>query len=155
MPGDDQAAIPGAKRPKRLPVPRALLRPHRLCQRVIIVRPNRFVELIGRSAPRGAAQLVEHAVARGPPQIGRHRPRVFGREMRETSKCVERKVKKPFRITAGIVTYRSSWADPFGNPLKKALGELTKNQQIDFGISVDEGYFEVDYTARSRRSTSS
>jgi len=56
------------------------------------------------------------------------------------------KVKKPFRITAGIVAYQTSWADPFGNPLEKALGELTKNQQIDFGISVDEGYFEVDYT---------
>jgi len=57
------------------------------------------------------------------------------------------KVKKPFRIIAGLVTYKSSWAEPFGNPLKSALGGLTKNQQLDFGISVDDGYFEVDYKA--------
>lgn len=55
------------------------------------------------------------------------------------------KVKKSFRITAGLVTYKSSWAEPFGNPLKNTLGELTNSQQLDFGISVDDGYFEVDY----------
>lgn len=53
--------------------------------------------------------------------------------------------RKPFRIIAGIVTYKSAWADPFGNPLKNALIELQKKQQIDFGIAVDHGYFEVDY----------
>ena len=55
------------------------------------------------------------------------------------------KVKKPFRIVSGIVTYNSSWDEPFGAPLKNALRTLSKNQQIDFGISVDDGYFEVDY----------
>ena len=40
-------------------------------------------------------------------------------------------------------------AEPFGSPLRNALGELTKNQQLDFGISVDDGHLEVDYkTAR-------
>jgi hypothetical protein len=59
-------------------------------------------------------------------------------------KVEKTKVKKPFRIISGIATYKSSWAEPFGAPLKNALRTLTKNQQIDFGISVDDGYFEVD-----------
>jgi len=53
--------------------------------------------------------------------------------------------KVPFRIIAGIVTYRSAWIDPFGNSLQNALAELTERQQIDFGIAVDDGYFEVNY----------
>jgi len=60
-------------------------------------------------------------------------------------KVEKNKVKKPFRITAGIATYKSSWDEPFGDPLKNALKTLTKNQQLDFGMSVDDGYFEVDY----------
>lgn len=63
-------------------------------------------------------------------------------------KVEKNKVKKPFRITAGIVTYKSSWDEPFGDPLKNALKTLTRNQQLDFGISVDDGYFEVDYKTR-------
>jgi hypothetical protein len=55
------------------------------------------------------------------------------------------KPKTPFRIIAGIVAYKSSWADPFGSPLTKALGELTINQCLDFGIAAENGYFEVKY----------
>jgi len=55
------------------------------------------------------------------------------------------KVKKPFRIIAGLVTYKSSWAEPFGNPLQDVLIDLRPSQQIDFGLSVDDGYFEVEY----------
>jgi hypothetical protein len=55
------------------------------------------------------------------------------------------KPKTPFRIIAGIVAYKSSWADPFGSPLTKALGELTTNQCLDFGIAAENGYFEVKY----------
>jgi hypothetical protein len=52
------------------------------------------------------------------------------------------------RIPAGIVTYKSSWdPEPFGNPFEKALAALTDNQQLDFGIAADQGYFEVKYEA--------
>ncbi len=56
--------------------------------------------------------------------------------------------RPPFRIAAGIVTYKSSWdPDPFGTPFENALGALTDNQQLDFGIAADHGYFEVKYEA--------
>ena len=52
------------------------------------------------------------------------------------------------RIPAGIVTYKSSWDPaPFGNPFENALAALTDNQQLDFGIAADHGYFEVKYEA--------
>jgi hypothetical protein len=35
---------------------------------------------------------------------------------------------------------KSSWDEPFGDPLKNALKTLAKNQQLDFGISVDDGH---------------
>src|SRR5690606_3716297 len=56
--------------------------------------------------------------------------------------------EKPFRIPAGIVTYTSSWkASPFGSPFERALAALTSNQQLDFGVAADHGYFEVGYQA--------
>lgn len=54
--------------------------------------------------------------------------------------------RDPFRIAAGIVTYTSSWRkEPFGIPFENALAELSANQQLDFGIAADHGYFEVEY----------
>ena len=54
--------------------------------------------------------------------------------------------RPPFRIAAGIVTYKSSWdPEPFGSPFENALGVLTDTQQLDFGIAADDGYFEVKY----------
>lgn len=55
------------------------------------------------------------------------------------------KPKLPFRIIAGIVAYESSWTPAFGEPLKKALAMLSKNQCLDFGIAAEGGYFEVKY----------
>ena len=55
------------------------------------------------------------------------------------------KPRDPFRIAAGIVTYTSSWSDPFGRPFENALAQLTAHQQLDFGIAADHGYFEVRY----------
>jgi hypothetical protein len=55
------------------------------------------------------------------------------------------KPRDPFRIIAGIVTYKSTWTDPFGTSLQDALADLRPSQQIDFGIAVDDGYFEVEY----------
>ena len=46
------------------------------------------------------------------------------------------------------MTYKSSWdPEPFGNPFENALAALTDNQQLDFGIAADHGYFEVKYQA--------
>lgn len=54
--------------------------------------------------------------------------------------------RPPFRIAAGIVTYTSPWKqEPFGTPFENALGTLSANQQLDFGIAADNGYFEVEY----------
>jgi len=53
--------------------------------------------------------------------------------------------KPPFDIAAGLVTYESSWADPFGTPLTNALAALAKSQWLNFGIAADSGYFEVKY----------
>lgn len=53
--------------------------------------------------------------------------------------------KPPFDIAAGLVTYESSWADPFGTPLTNALAALAKSQCLNFGIAADSGYFEVKY----------
>jgi Domain of unknown function (DUF6602) len=57
------------------------------------------------------------------------------------------KPKEPFEIIAGIVTYKSSWRPAFGKALPQALGALTKNQRLEFGIAAEGGYFEVDYSA--------
>ena len=53
--------------------------------------------------------------------------------------------KPPFDIAAGLVTYESSWADPFGTPLTNALAALAKSQCLNFGIAADSGYFEAKY----------
>jgi hypothetical protein len=54
--------------------------------------------------------------------------------------------RDPFRIAAGIVTYKSSWTrEPFGIPFENAFVELLPSQRLDFGIAADHGYFEVEY----------
>lgn len=55
--------------------------------------------------------------------------------------------RQPFRIIAGIVTYKSSWTPGFGNAFKKAINELTTSRQLDFGLAAGDEYFEVDYGA--------
>ncbi len=55
--------------------------------------------------------------------------------------------RRPFRIIAGILAYKSSWANPFGRSLTNAIADLTVSQQIDFGIAAEHGYFEVTYAA--------
>jgi hypothetical protein len=49
------------------------------------------------------------------------------------------------RIVAGIVTYQSSWAPPFGVPFRDALSRLTADHQLDVGCSLLHGAFEVRY----------
>jgi hypothetical protein len=49
------------------------------------------------------------------------------------------------RILAGIVTYQSSWAPPFGVPLQSALTELQSDNQLDIGCALVHGAFETFY----------
>ena len=53
--------------------------------------------------------------------------------------------REPFRIVAGLLTYKSSWMPAFGNPFEGAIGELANNHQLDFGLAAADGYFEVQY----------
>ncbi len=54
------------------------------------------------------------------------------------------------RIVAGIVTYQSSWAPPFGEPLRNVLTELASENQLDLGCSLLHGAFEVRYAADNK-----
>ncbi len=49
------------------------------------------------------------------------------------------------RIAAGLVTYYSSWAPPFGDPFRDALGELPPEAQVDVGCALVHGAFEAHY----------
>jgi hypothetical protein len=49
------------------------------------------------------------------------------------------------RIVAGLVTYQSSWARPFGDPLRDALAGLAADHQLDVGCSLLHGAFEARY----------
>jgi hypothetical protein len=60
------------------------------------------------------------------------------------------KPKPVFDITAGIVAYKSSWADPFGASLTNSLAALTPRQYLEFGIAAESGHFEVKYPQDSR-----
>lgn len=53
------------------------------------------------------------------------------------------------RILAGIVTYQSSWAPPFGEPFRNALGELQLENQLDVGCALLHGAFEAHYRDES------
>lgn len=49
-------------------------------------------------------------------------------------------------IVAGLVTYHSSWAPPFGEPLRTALGELQREARLDIGCVLVNGVFEAHYS---------
>lgn len=53
--------------------------------------------------------------------------------------------REPFPITAGILTYQSSWRPPFGDPLKDVLSNRPKDGRLDLGCSVAHGTFEASY----------
>lgn len=54
------------------------------------------------------------------------------------------------RIVAGIVTYHSSWAPPFGGPLREALAVLPPDGQLDLGCALVHGVFEALYPAANQ-----
>jgi hypothetical protein len=49
------------------------------------------------------------------------------------------------RIVAGIVTYQSSWAPPFGDPFRSALADLPPENRLDVGCALLHGAFEARY----------
>ena len=51
------------------------------------------------------------------------------------------------RIVAGILTYKSVWVPPFGEPFRKALSELAADSQLDVGCALLNGAFEARYPA--------
>jgi len=55
------------------------------------------------------------------------------------------KPRSLLRIVAGIVTYQSSWAPPFGEPFRNALAELPPDNQLDVGCALLHGAFEARY----------
>lgn len=57
----------------------------------------------------------------------------------------EYSAKKPFRILAGIVAYKSGWNPPLGDPFREVIAELDPLEQLDIGIASADGCFEVEY----------
>jgi hypothetical protein len=57
------------------------------------------------------------------------------------------KPREPFPILAGILTTRSGWSPPFGDPLNEALGDTGEEGRLDLGAAAESGSFEVSYGA--------
>jgi hypothetical protein len=53
--------------------------------------------------------------------------------------------KELFDIPAGIVTYNSSWTQPFGKNFRSTIANLDFNSRIDFGCSLIDGAFDISY----------
>jgi hypothetical protein len=51
------------------------------------------------------------------------------------------------RIAAGILTYQSSWAPPFGDAFRSAIAKLGADSQLDVGCALLHGVFEARYPA--------
>ena len=70
------------------------------------------------------------------------------RRLRRTSAPVPHaggtyKPKKLHDIPAGILTLRSTWADPLGNTFKKNLLSLDGDNSLELGCVINEGAFSV------------
>jgi hypothetical protein len=57
----------------------------------------------------------------------------------------EYKPRDLFSITAGILTYQSSWKPPFGDSLVQVLKSRPLTERLDLGCAVAHGAFEVEY----------
>lgn len=53
--------------------------------------------------------------------------------------------KEPQRIIAGILSTKSDWKTPFGDPFKKVISTLEEQEQIDIGCSLENGAFHYNY----------
>jgi len=48
-------------------------------------------------------------------------------------------------ILGGLLSLRTEWTPPFGDPFARVLGELTKPQRLELGCSIDAGGYEISY----------
>lgn len=55
--------------------------------------------------------------------------------------------KPPFRVLGGILTTSSGWVGPLGEPLRSALHELSEDEQLDLGCTLESGAFEARWDA--------
>jgi hypothetical protein len=53
--------------------------------------------------------------------------------------------KKPLWITAGILTSRSLWNDPFGVNLVRAMGSSPEKGRLELGYAIEDGAFDANY----------
>ena len=72
------------------------------------------------------------------------------RELRRTSAHISHaggryEPKAPGPILAGVVTYQTTWKDPFGKNLEDVLAAAAQERRLDIGIAVEQGAFEVAY----------
>jgi hypothetical protein len=58
--------------------------------------------------------------------------------------------REPFAILAGILTTRSGWSPPFGEPLVNAITEVEPEGRLDLGAVAEAGAFEITYEADGR-----
>lgn len=55
------------------------------------------------------------------------------------------KPREPFQIIAGLLTTRSRWSPPLGEPLVEALADADAQGRLDFGAVAEDRSFEVSY----------
>ena len=72
------------------------------------------------------------------------------RRLRRTSGAIvdRGRVQRPrdaFEILGGILTTRSGWNPPLGDPFEKALREATSEGVVDLGCALESGSFEAHY----------
>ena len=53
--------------------------------------------------------------------------------------------KHPEQILAGILCTSSTWTPPFGTPFKNALTTAETTSPLDFGYSLNDGFFNISY----------
>jgi hypothetical protein len=57
--------------------------------------------------------------------------------------------KPPFRITGGILTLNSGWADTFGESFQDCINSLDENSQIDIGCVLEKASYTISYADKS------
>lgn len=53
------------------------------------------------------------------------------------------KPKEPFKILAGILTYKSSWSPAFGKPFDEVVNSLDNEGELNLGCAIMDGAFCV------------
>jgi hypothetical protein len=57
-----------------------------------------------------------------------------------------REPRQPFHIIGGLLTFKSSWNPPLGDPLRRALlAARDESRRLDIGCALNDGAFEAAY----------